>query len=125
MRFDFAYEIKADNAINLYETEIPSLLIQPLLENAIKHGIADLRKAGKLELNFIRLDNNMVVVIKDNGKGFTVTENTDGFGFKLTRERIELLNSLSKNRKIELNIYSDQSTVTEITLTFINWFHEN
>jgi two-component system LytT family sensor kinase len=125
LRFDFTYEIKADDTIALYETEIPSLLIQPLLENAIKHGIADLRKAGKLELSFKKNNQDMTVVIKDNGKGFTETENTAGFGLKLTKERIALLNNIVKNREIKLDIYSNGTNATEITLTFINWFHEN
>ena len=122
LRFNFDYQITIEDEINIYETEIPSLLLQPLLENAVKHGLSDQKGTGELLLSFNRIDSNMIVVVSDNGKGFDATMTTEGFGLKLVFKRIQLLNNILKNSEIKYSINSDQSTLTEITLTFINWF---
>jgi len=122
LRFNFHYGLEVDENINRYETEIPSLLLQPLLENAVKHGIANLKNTGKLMVSFKHAGNDMIVSVKDNSKGFDPGMETTGYGLKLTCKRIELLNNMLKGRKISLNIYSDQSSFTENVLTFINWF---
>lgn len=71
MRFsnDFTFEINKQNAIDLDFVKIPSMLIQPYVENAIKHGLLNSNFAKKLLLNF-ELDNDVLLVkIDDNGIG--------------------------------------------------------
>lgn len=122
LRFNFSYQIEVDNDINKYETEIPVLLLQPLLENAIKHGISNLKETGKLFLTFKHVGSNMIATVSDNGKGFNVNEATDGYGLKLVNKRIEVFNEILIHSKILLTINSDKNSFTDITLTFINWF---
>ncbi len=56
--------------------EIPPMLLQPFVENAIKHGLRDLKYPGKLSLQFDEKENYIEVEILDNGKG--LSENEDG-----------------------------------------------
>jgi len=64
----FDYEIKIVNGIqNIF---IPNLIIQPYVENAIKHGVLNLEYPGKIEINFIKDKREIVCTIRDNGKGY-------------------------------------------------------
>jgi two-component system LytT family sensor kinase len=122
LRFGFKYDIIIDKNINVYETEIPSLLLQPLIENAIKHGVSGLQEKGIVTVNFSRQGDNMTVSITDNGKGFTIDESPGGFGLKLTRDRIKLLNAMTKEQTILVEVKRNQPSGARVELSFKNWF---
>jgi hypothetical protein len=121
LRFGFKFEIKT-NDVNIYETEIPSLLLQPLIENAVKHGVSSLKEEGFVNLLFSKANNDMVVEIKDNGEGFVINEVENGYGLKLTRDRIKLLNQIMNGQSIELYIKGNTPSGTIVSLQFKNWF---
>jgi hypothetical protein len=122
LRFGFQYQLTVDNNINACETEVPSLLLQPLVENAVKHGVSALQEKGVVAVNFTRQHNNMIVTITDNGKGLFENKNTDGFGLKLTRDRIKLLNEFTKGQAISFEIKENAPTGARMELIFNNWF---
>ena len=122
LRFGFSYQLETGKDINEYETEIPSLLLQPLIENAIKHGISGLQEKGFIHLSFNREGAHMVVVLKDNGKGFNPGQQSAGYGLKLTRDRIALLNQVFKQQSITMKINAGPGLPTVVSLTFENWF---
>ena len=101
LRFNFEYERVVDDYIETSQVEIPSLLIQPLVENAIKHGISSLGENGRLTILFQKEKVDLVVEIRDNGKGFDSNLPSGGKGITLTKERIKLLNK--QKHKIVLN----------------------
>jgi LytS/YehU family sensor histidine kinase len=121
LRFGFKYDI-ATNDVNIYETEIPSLLLQPLIENAVKHGVSSLKEDGVVNLVFSKTNNDMIVEIQDNGEGFVINEVENGYGLKLTRDRIKLLNQLMNGQSIELYIKGNTPSGTIVSLQFKNWF---
>jgi LytS/YehU family sensor histidine kinase len=120
LRFGFKFEIKT-NDINIYETEIPSLLLQPLIENAVKHGVSSLKEDGMVGLLFSKTNNDMIVEIQDNGGGFAINEEVSGYGLKLTRDRIKLLNQIMNGQSIELRIKGNTPSGTIVSLQFKNW----
>jgi len=122
LRFGFKYEINIDENINVYETDIPSLLLQPLVENAVKHGVSDLDNKGLIILNIQKKQDDMAIVISDNGEGFSPNQATKGFGLKLTTDRIKLLNEFLKGQQISFEIKSNLPSGAKIYLTFKNWF---
>jgi len=66
----FEYNIDIANEINIDMVKIPPMLIQPLLENAILHGIMPSKSKGRLYLEFSVKDSNLLkIIIKDNGIG--------------------------------------------------------
>ncbi len=122
LRFGFFYKISVDENINIFESEIPSLLLQPVIENAVKHGISALQEKGEISINFKQHQNDMYVTINDNGQGFKANTNAAGFGLKLTRDRLKLWNELFKEQQILLEIKNNNPSGTMIYITFKNWF---
>lgn len=121
LRFSFNYEIKTGDNIELNAVEIPSLLLQPAVENAIKHGIAALKDKGMLNVTFYTDNDNLVITVTDNGAGFNTSLQAEGrYGIKLTKERIALLNQGLKGQKVDLNINSNQQGTT-VVFTFNHW----
>ena len=55
--------------MNLDTCEIPALMIQPLVENAILHGISPLKKSGELEIYFKLEKDTLLIEVLDNGVG--------------------------------------------------------
>ncbi|WP_295674552.1 hypothetical protein [uncultured Mucilaginibacter sp.] len=124
LRFGFNYIISVADDINGYETEIPSLLLQLLVENAIKDGVSALQKNGRISVNYIRKQNDMMVSVTDNGGGFIVAENINGFGLKLTRARIKLVNDLANGQAINLEIKVNTPSGTLLSLPLKIGFYE-
>jgi two-component system LytT family sensor kinase len=122
LRFNFKYDIQVDESIDTYITEVPTLLLQPLVENAVKHGVSGLDTRGQIGINFTKMDNDMLVSVQDNGNGFSEKPASTGYGLKLTRERISLMNTLSNDQNISLEIKTQPDPGTTIEIKFSNWF---
>jgi len=122
LRFGFQFFIKASDHINIYETSIPSLLLQPIIENAVKHGVSSLYEKGCIGVEFFRENDAMRVAVTDNGSGFNRNRQQGGFGLKLTEDRIKLLNELNLEREIVLTIDNEASAGTRVNIIFNYWF---
>lgn len=70
----FTYESNIDQ--RLYGLQIPKFLLQPLVENAIFHGILPSDTLGNITIDGHYLDSSMVFIIKDNGIGFNSDNNS-------------------------------------------------
>lgn len=93
--FDVAYQIDDQ----LPSQEVPNLLLQPLVENAIMHGILpnQEKRRGKLFLSVTRVDDRILFTIMDNGLGIEAEKiplltqtQSGGYGLKNVHERIQL-----------------------------------
>jgi two-component system LytT family sensor kinase len=136
LRFRFRYTIRVDEAINQANTEIPVLLLQPFVENAIKHAVAGLQEKGIIEIGIEQKGNALILWVRDNGTGFAgdiagsgngTRANTpageqgkSSFGIKLSRERITLLNQIYKEKTALLDI-DPADTGTKVTIQLNNW----
>ena len=63
------FSIVTDNNIDAYNTEIPAMLIQPFIENALKHGFESIDRQAEIKVHFAMQDSFLYVEIRDNGKG--------------------------------------------------------
>ena len=97
---------RLDYSINcpteLEETVIPHFSIQPLVENAVVHGIEPMEKGGKIEINAEECEKSIIISIKDNGKGISddfTLESTDSekkhIGIENVMNRIKMFNPTS------------------------------
>lgn len=121
LRFHFQYKIEVDNNISVNDVEIPPLLMQPLVENAIKHGVSSMQEKGCIHIHFFRKENDLLILIKDNGSGFDTSLPTKGFGLKLTKERIRLLKEAGKEHTVVMSINSVKEKGTAVELQFNSW----
>ncbi|MBK7698650.1 MAG: histidine kinase [Saprospiraceae bacterium] len=99
----FDYDINIDSAIRLEDYDVPAMLLQPHVENAIRHGLIPNQKAKNfLQINIKKDINNVVCEIIDNGIGRSRSlelkgkSNTDhrSMGNKISKERLEMIRAL-------------------------------
>lgn len=126
MRFENSFDFEILKDIELLEQDIPLMLIQPLLENAVWHGFKDIDYQGKLWVRFIKTSTGFRIEIEDNGKGVTPKVNKrlqESKGLKMLEEKLavsnrmfkhhisfELINKPSENHGV-LGVFSFDSTV--------------
>lgn len=120
LRFGFKYEINHAEDLDLDNVEIPSMLLQPFVENAVKHGIAQKATDGNVVVSFIKQANNLVLTVTDNGNGFDTAQSNKGLGLALSNNRITLLNSIYKENHFALAIQSSGKG-TKISITLTEW----
>lgn len=99
--YKFSYCCEVDPALLSGEYHVPSLLVQPFLENAIIHGIGPSdRKDLKIRLKIVRAESRILYIIEDNGIGRDQSRAYKDFnkpfyksvGMKITQERINIFN---------------------------------
>ena len=73
------------------EVKIPSMILQPLLENAVKHGVSPSRKKGLIELSISAVDSKMQIEVRNSmpAGNTAAKENNTGTGLKNIRKRLE------------------------------------
>ena len=107
----FSSEIIVHESVSL-DTEIPSMLLQPFVENAINHGLVYKEKNdGLLKIEFSRIENRLICTIEDNGIGRAKAAEIKNKSLKpyksrsteITEERLRSL-ELIENTKIEILI---------------------
>jgi len=82
--------------------------------------MATFHDKGDLQIDFKKSLSDMIVTISDNGGGFDPLGETKGYGLKLTKDRIDLLNKTLKEQSIKFSITSSgKGTVAQ--LVFKNW----
>lgn len=110
LRFKDNLDIEIINQVSEVEkTYIPPMLIHPLVENSIKHGIRILNKTGIIKV-FFELNNGLLTIcVEDNGIGRAVSaqykdQNHNSFGLKLIDERLSLMNDRYKSDDFGISI---------------------
>jgi two-component system LytT family sensor kinase len=120
LRFNFKFDLIVDPTLNLPNIEVPAMLLQPFVENAVKHGVSGLKEDGIIQILFKRVQTDLEMIVQDNGNGFDTQISSNGYGIKLSEERVELLNQLFKEQSISLT-YNSTKTGTLVILRLSNW----
>ncbi|MFQ6928054.1 MAG: hypothetical protein ACLRS8_08445 [Parabacteroides merdae] len=103
--FPLLYSLAVGKNIEPDAIEIPGMLIQPFIENAVKHGIAP-RGTGEIIIRLSLQDQLLVIDIIDDGPGMG-TETEDGFGIRAISNEFEILKDLY-NTEIGITIENRQ-----------------
>jgi len=90
VRFGERLSFEIDCPEALMNIQIPQLLIQPLVENAIKHGLSHITDSGLIRISVCQAETQLKIRVYDNGPAFPEGPLT-GFGIQNTQERIVLL----------------------------------
>lgn len=93
IRFSDRLSVSLDIAPDTCDATVPYMILQPLVENAVRHGISKLTKEGKICILAHRENGWLRLAVQDNGPGFSLaTKGEDGgLGLSNTRERMEKL----------------------------------
>ncbi|MDQ8003491.1 MAG: two-component regulator propeller domain-containing protein [Pedobacter sp.] len=128
----FTYTFKVDDRINLKECLIPPMLIQPLIENAILHGLIESQNADNhLDVRMSLHDGRICIAVEDNGVGVnnkkkSATKSSikeTSIGLSSIKERIEMLNIQDKQESASFNISAGKDgrgTIATICLPVIS-----
>lgn len=107
MRYDslFEYSISIDENIDPDHVQIAPMLIQPFIENSVKHGFKDIDYKGHLEIVYKKLDDSIQITIQDNGTGVLDKKEHShkSHALSITKERLRILNKRSK-KNITFNV---------------------
>jgi two-component system LytT family sensor kinase len=90
LRFQDRLAIHLDVAPETLAAVVPHLLLQPLVENALQHGLARKLGAGSLTVSARRLGQELLLVVEDDGLGLPAGGPRDGFGLASTRDRLRV-----------------------------------
>ncbi|MEZ4777067.1 MAG: two-component regulator propeller domain-containing protein [Bacteroidia bacterium] len=138
MRFPekFDYVVNVGPGIELSETQIPPMLLQPFVENSIKHGIMPLDANGMIEVNLSRKDDDyLMITISDNGIGIEASRKQRADrpndhvskGMQITLDRLSLFARMTR-KKYSLDIHeivdpegNIKGTMVEMLLPVKQW----
>lgn len=121
-RLDYSISV-ADNCI---ECKCPKLLLQPIVENAIKHGIEPLARGGRIEIEAFLGRGGLNILLKDNGKGMeeeeieNIISGNANIGLNNVMKRIKLL----YGQEYGLHIQSQKNEGTEVDLSIPALFED-
>lgn len=120
----FDYQIIVDNELDQTYDQIPPLLIQPYVENAIMHGIMHLKSKGKITVSIDKEGDFMKLSIHDNGVGrekakhFEDQKMHKSRGMSITKDRLEIINS-SRKSSLNANITDLKNSAGEAIGTLV------
>lgn len=123
LRFNngFEFNVEVDEEIDPEEVQVPPMILQPLIENAIEHGIRNLDN-GKITLKYELQDNSLLMRLTDNGIGRTnagesgpKSQEKTSLATRITTERIGLLNRKGEGKySLEIRDLNEDGTGTEV-----------
>ncbi len=119
----FNYTFHIDEELIIDQTYIPTLMLQPFVENAIWHGVAALDYAGQISVSFKMKGDKLICEVKDNGLGLNQEKKSKPYhkstGINNIRERIRLFEELF-NKKMEIDIIDNsQNNLTGVCVQLV------
>ena len=118
MRFKggFDFQINIAEEIDVSEITIPPMLIQPFVENAIVHGLANKEGNGKIDIDFQSKNGALLVTVIDNGIGIEtskkqkagIASSHKSVGMTITKRRLEMLSSDGENGNLQIQELKDE-----------------
>ncbi len=83
-----------------FDVPVPAMILQPLVENAVKHGISRKREGGTIRIDAVREGDWLRVSVSDDGMGFNGVERT-GIGLSNVRERLQVAYGMQGSLEID------------------------
>ena len=116
----FEYKISCDSKMDQQTIKMPSMLVQPFVENAVLHGMKDLDYLGLIKVDFTQLsENEILITVSDNGKGRDLSilkKSHKSLGMSITQKRLAHINGQSSQSYSIEPIYSASGTKVDITV---------
>ncbi|HBE83554.1 MAG TPA: hypothetical protein DDW24_12375, partial [Blastocatellia bacterium] len=106
MRFRDRLHVVVDVGPDIFDAQVPNMILQPLVENAIKHGIGPRANGGRIDIGAMRTNGHLQVTVCDDGIGLPETGLTrppEGVGLSNTRRRLKHLYGKDHRFDLEQN----------------------
>jgi two-component system, LytTR family, sensor kinase len=118
VRFEERLNVCIDVAPETLDASVPHLLLQPLVDNAIKHGISKLVAGGEIRISARKDDADLHLEVRDNGPGFREPNHSSsgGVGLRITRERLETI--YGQDHSVELLALPEGGVVARVSIPF-------
>jgi LytS/YehU family sensor histidine kinase len=119
LRYPDRLGVRMTVADEVLDAQVPSLLLQPLVENAVRHGIGRRSERGWIRIAGLRADRWLTLEVRDDGPGFPDGWNpatSAGIGLANTRERLQRL--YGRRHRLDLRNGEDGGAVVAVTLPF-------
>jgi len=107
------YSFHSDEKLD--DFKLPPMIIQILVENAIKHGLTPKQEGGKIKISISREEGTVTLDVTDNGVGMDTVKSSDGFGLISIHQRLKLM---YENAKMEISAVSTGGTQVRILLPY-------
>ena len=114
-KFDIKYEIEPEITGLL----VPKIILQPIVENAIKHGVSQVRRHGMITVRGYRKGDDVYLEVSDNGCGFRQKSSHihgSGYGLRNVNERIQL--EYGSEYGISVQSIEGEGTTVQIHISF-------
>lgn len=109
-------EISADPATQ--DASVPQLILQPIVENAIRHGIGQSSSAGRILISASKVDGMMALRVQDDGPGLLPRERSEDQGIGLANTRARLQQLYGQDAKLEIENCDRGGVVVTMNIPF-------
>ena len=115
-RFRERLSVEMEIAPETLEAAVPNLVLQPLVENAIRHGVERHARPGKIVLRSQARDGELELQVQDNGSGIDHEKSREGIGISNTRSRLQQL--YGAGQKFELQNLAAGGLLARVVIPF-------
>jgi two-component system LytT family sensor kinase len=118
VRFEERLKVSVEVSPETLDASVPHLLLQPLVDNAIKHGISRLVAGGEIRISAAKFDGDLHLEVRDNGPGLCESSHSSsrGVGLSITRERLETI--YGQHQSVELLTLPEGGAVARVSIPF-------
>ncbi len=113
-RFQDRLTVQVRIAPDTLDAHVPNLILQPLVENAVRHGIAPRAAPGTILISARRESNKLLLSVRDDGPGLPAPHFNEGVGLKNTRARLDQL--YGEAHRFAIGNHAEGGVLVELTL---------
>ena len=118
IRFQDQLRVRLDVPDELLDARVPSLILQPLVENAIKHGVTPRAEGGEVAVAVSRENGTLHIVVRDDGPGLSASavRSTNGGGVGLANTRARLEQLYGDRHRFSVSNHADGGVVVQLAI---------
>ncbi|WP_196137545.1 sensor histidine kinase [Aliikangiella sp. G2MR2-5] len=116
VRFGEKLSIEINCDKKLESIKVPNMILQPLVENAMNHGIGQIEGLGKLTIDCNQIKDRLTLRVEDNGAGFDYKQNKQSSGIGLTNVKARLQQIYGDDHQFEINGRAGEGVCVTLTL---------
>lgn len=118
IRFQDQLRVRLDVPDDLLDAFVPNLILQPLVENAIKHGVTPRAEGGEVSVRVSRDDGVLHVAVRDDGPGVAAEAAGNGNGVGLANTRARLDQLYGERHRFSVGNHPDGGALVELAIPY-------